>query len=433
MHGEVRKLPHVIPFTEALGPSARMFVALGRFTPTNVTRVIAVEGELSPRQIQAALRVLHARHPLLRSHIVDGPQPYFVHGDAPVPALHVVARKDDQHWRLVLESVLNTRIGHAPGPLLEVHYVYSDSARAGELIVAAEHAICDGISMNSLCTELIELCARMHARPPRPKLPVLEQLLPPFPLSKRLLSFSSALNKFARVSLRRSLRGARPSAQHSCYTFCELTQEQTQELMARTRAQDTTVTGALMSSVLSVLKQRYPDESHFAISVPINLRPRILGRTLEPADLGNYTSVAYLESGLHGSFWQRARDLKTQLDETVSSDRLLSAVSLIYRAGRFFLRAGKPPFAHAMISNSGLVPLQRDYGKFRTTAFRSATSAPMLSADLSFFCNTLHGRLSINLLFSEEIVSRSEAERVLDQVKASLTTLAPTESQERSR
>jgi hypothetical protein len=288
--------------------------------------------------------------------------------------------------------------------------------------------------MNNLCAELLELCSRSSARAPegvlrpelraaRPRLPVLEGLLPSFPLRTRAVSFGSALAKFARVSLERSFSGARPCAVTSSYTFRELTRRETKALVEQSRQHDTTVTGALMSAVLFALKDRYPNDSRFAISVPINLRPRIPGRNLEPADLGNYTSVAYLESRLDPDPWQLARNMKTQLEHTVNSDRLLSAVSLIYRTGRMFLRSGKPPFAHAMISNSGVVPLQADYGKYRVSAFRSATSAPMLSADLAFFCNTLHDRLSINLLFSEQVISRREAEGVLAQVYGHLSSL----------
>src|SRR4051794_4906370 len=158
--GGWRTAPRAVPDIQPLGASERLFARLRRHSATNVTRVIALEGRLAPQTVQAALRLLAVRHPLLRAHLVDGDFPYFVHGDTPAPRLHVVARRDDEHFRTVLERVLNTPLAQAPGPLLEVHYVYAEHAERAELIVVAEHVICDGVSMNRLCGELLELCAR---------------------------------------------------------------------------------------------------------------------------------------------------------------------------------------------------------------------------------------------------------------------------------
>jgi hypothetical protein len=69
------------------------------------------------------------------------------------------------------------------------------------------------------------------------------------------------------------------------------------------------------------------------------------------------------------------------------------------------------------------VPLSADYGRFRTVGFHSATSVAMLSADLGFFCNTMHGRLCVNLVFSEKVISRSDAELVIESVVSALTQL----------
>ncbi|MFT3923893.1 MAG: DUF962 domain-containing protein [Myxococcales bacterium] len=376
-----RPVPQLASTTQLLGPSEHMFMALRRFTPTNVCRVIAIEGELSPRAVQLALRHLQARHPLLRSHVVDAEVPYFVHGEAGAPQLHVVQRENTQHWRRVLERALNTPLTQAPGPLCEVHYVYGEGQRAAELIVVAEHVICDGISINQLCAELLELCARPEVGMARPALPVLERMLPEHGLQARLLGFGAALTTFARVSFGRALSGGRRCAESSSYAYRELDPEQTRGLLEQARRHETTLTGILLAAVTQVLAERYPDERRYAISVPINLRSRLRGRALSAEDLGNYTSVAYLETRPNTDPWRLAALLKRKLDTIVASDRLLSAVSLIYRTGRLCLRPGRPPLAHAMLSNSGIVPLRRDYGAFRTLAFRSATSAPMLSAD----------------------------------------------------
>lgn len=424
---DVLRVPGAAPRTRALkdqplGASERLFLAQRDFTATNVTRVVALEGVLPPRVLRKALRALQARHPLLSAHIEGERAPRFVFGSASAPRLQLIARRDDRHWRSVLETALNTPFANRPGPLFAAYYVYSERARRAELIVAADHTISDGVSINNLCSELLALCAGRPPKPPRRALPVLEALVPDVPAWKQAWALSKSLATFAGIAAQRTLLESRRHAQGSAYTYLALSREQTHALVARARAERTTVTGALMSAVLRAVKEVRPSP-RLALSVPINLRPRLQGHDLVPQDLGNYTSVAYLQSTARGGAWPLARALKAHLDDTVRSDRLLSAVRLVYKAGKLFLHKDSPPFAHAMISNSGVVPLERDYGTFRPVAFYSATSAPMLSADFSFFCNTLDDRLSINLVFSESVVSRAEAERVLAKVGSYLSEL----------
>ncbi|HEY6877969.1 MAG TPA: hypothetical protein VI299_08110, partial [Polyangiales bacterium] len=132
-------------------------------------------------------------------------------------------------------------------------------------------------------------------------------------------------------------------------------------------------------------------------------------------DLGNYTSAVYFSADARADFWSNARAIKRQLAHQVSPARLLAASSLVYRTGSLFVRRRRA-LADAMISNSGLSPLARDYGAFRVLAFYSGTSAPMLSADYAFFCNTFDGRLTINLIHAPQQVTRERAQAVLERV-----------------
>jgi hypothetical protein len=44
----------------------------------------------------------------------------------------------------------------------------------------------------------------------------------------------------------------------------------------------------------------------------------------------------------------------------------------------------------------------------------------MLSAAYAFFCNTLHGRLCINRVFAEQVISRDDARQTLAHVRDAL-------------
>jgi hypothetical protein len=412
-----------------LGPSERLFVTMRRHFATNVVRAIQLEGDLPPERVQEALAILQPRHPLLNACIVDGRAPHYIHDVAGPIRLQIVPRQSDEDVLRLLQALLDTPLPLDGSAHLTAYYLYAAGSGRSELLVAAEHAICDGVSMNSLCAELLELCAGRAARPVRPRLPPLSELLPRSSLGQRVASFGAAFGRFARLAASRRrhepARPARTSALSSAHAVAQLGREQTSGLVARCRLARTTVTGAIMAAVAMALRDAQPHTPRLALSVPVNLRPHLEGHALSPGDLGNYTSVAYLESPARGPFWELARELKGQLEDAVAPDRLLPAVDWTYRSGRRFVRPGRPPFAHAMVSNSGIVPLERDLGSFRPCGFYSASSAPMLSADISFFCNTLHGRLSLNLVYSEELLSRDRAQRLLARVHRTLTALPP--------
>ncbi len=411
---------------QRLGASEHLFVALRRFTPTNVVRVLAIDGAFAKRDVEAALAKLAARHPMLRARIADGPSPHLVHGGAPPIRLNLVRRRDDAHWREVLGRVLNVPLAQEPGRHFDFWFLRSDRAVRSELVIAGEHALCDGVSMNHLCGELVRLIAGARPAPPRSILPVLEALLPPFAPLDRAASFGRSLARFTRVAAERAVfESPRGVASSSTHAFAELDRDATDALRRRARAERTTVTGALMAAVLVSVRKVRRGAPRLAMSMPIDLRPRIPRRRLEAADLANFTNAVYLASKADADLWTLARALKGQLDETMAGDRILASLPFVFGGGRRLVREGRPPFAHAMLSSSGLVPIEPDQGAFRIRGFYSATSAPMISADFAFFCNTFDGRLGVNLLFSEEVVTRAAADDVLESVHALLTRQGP--------
>jgi|GEM_PF-4990847 len=411
----------VIPISQPLGDSERMFVALHRHTATNVIRVIALEGVLLPSEVKRALQLSTARHPAMRVRIVDDEAaPRFEHGETKAVHVRTVARRDDGHWRDELERLLNTPISYDGGPLFQVHYLRGAGGGRSELIVVGEHAVCDGVSMNQLCAELLALCARKSPRPARPRLPVLDALLPPVSPWLRARRLSRSLSRLARVSIPRALLERRRAAQSSAYACFSLSEAETRDLLVNARRAATTLTGVAMAAVMQALRALHPHTPRLSLNVPVNLRPRLPAHGLTPEDLANLTSAVCLESEGGGDLWELARELRRQLDHEVEHT-LLQSVRLTYRAGRAFIRPGRPPLVHAVLSNSGVVPIERDYGPFRVRGFFSATSAPMISADLCVFCNTLHDQLTVNVVFPPEIMDREQVERAMAHVRRLLT------------
>jgi hypothetical protein len=404
---------------QRLGSSERLFAAIRRFAPTNLVRVIAIEGRLPPQRIRAVLPALQARHPLLNVRIEGGVRPAFVSAGVATLALRVIKRRDPEHWRSVLEQLLNTPIEQCPGPLLQLHYVYAATQPRAELLVVCDHVICDGVSVNALCAELLALCAGESVGPALRPLPVLDELLPPFGVVRRALDYGRALATFGRAAVLRRAHESRSAGRITRFLTSALTLEQTQALLARCHAEQTTLTGALMAASLRAIQTVRVTSPRLLLALPVNLRPHLPQHALTPDDLGNFTNVVHLDGdGGRDEFWSNARALKGSLAQVATSRRLLSSLGLIYRTGRLFVRRSRPPFAHALLSNSGIVPVRGEYGAFRAVEFFSANSASMLSADFALFCNTFERRLRFNLVFLEEVVEPRIAGQVLEALTA---------------
>lgn len=410
----------LVPERQPLGASERFFVAQHRGGATNLTRVILLAHPPHPAVVARALRMLAARHRLLRTRVSEEARPAFVHGGGALPALHVVPRRSEHSFEETLRRVVNTPMDLTHGPVCALHYVYAEGDPRAELIVAADHVVCDGVSMNALCAELLALCAGGLPARVAPDLPVLEQLLPRSSATARARAVAESLARFARIQLGRRISEARPRAASSDFLYAELSVDETRALVERARGAGTTVTGALLAASLRAVRAQRPYTLRLAASVPVNLRPRLPGGALTPDDLANLTSAVYLDTTARLSMWPLARALKQDLAREVEGERFLRATTPVYQIGRLFTRGPRATLAHVMVSNSGTLPLRADYGAFQVVGFRSATSAPMLAADFALFCNTFDGRLCINLLFAPEVTSRQIAEEVLAQLRQHL-------------
>ncbi|MET0340466.1 MAG: hypothetical protein ABW252_05660 [Polyangiales bacterium] len=399
-----------------LGASERLFASFRRFTATNVVRVTALEGSLPPARLQNALVALKARHPLLSVQLAARGAPAFVDAGAGGIPLIVHPRRDGAHFRELLEALLNRPLPARDGPLLQVHYVYAPTQPHAEMLLVADHVICDGVSMNALSAELLALASGEPAGAARPARGPLTALLPAFPARVRVRAFARQLSRFAGMTALRRALDRVPGGATTCFESDVLSHAETDALRMRARAEGTTVTGALMAAAL-IAAQAQRGTPRLGLSVPVNLRPRLARAGLTASDLGNYTNVAYLVARRSDALWPLARALKATLSEVTADEALLAPLPLVYRAGRLFVRARRPPFAHALVSSSGIVPLAEDYGAFRARDFYSATSSAMLSADLGFFCNTFDGRLRLNLVFAEEVLSREAARAALAKAR----------------
>ena len=156
----------------------------GEHAVWNIVGVLLLEGLPAADTVRQAVDLLQNRHPFLRvSMIAEGGKRYFESGELdPIP-MKVVERANDEHWIEVAENELNHKFDHQRGPLIQCVFL-TDGHKNGEIILAAQHSIVDGISVENLLHELMESCAKIESgdtlgmSEPAPALAPVEEFFP---------------------------------------------------------------------------------------------------------------------------------------------------------------------------------------------------------------------------------------------------------------
>ena len=171
-----------------LGTFERALLISDSYSPFNIACVLHLEGSLPGQILEQALRLLQARHPLLRSRIDQaGGRPCFTEIIGKDIPLQVIERQAEDQWMDIVERELNQRFDITSGPLTRCHYLSagSEGISTSDLIMTFHHTIADAASIMHLLTELLQTCEAIqlrgntHPLPVLPTSPPIEELFPP--------------------------------------------------------------------------------------------------------------------------------------------------------------------------------------------------------------------------------------------------------------
>lgn len=290
--------------------------------PCNVTITASIEGQLDEATLRRALAGLQAKHPLLRSVIVDREgRPWFEEQASPLPlGLQIVERHSDDDWIELSNRELSHRFDAEREPMVRVTWLRGETR--SELVFISHHSICDGRSVVGLMEELLKLCGDPDLSIGRyDKLETLEQLLPADlradPKLRRGLGLRAALIRFV---LRLVAWRKRPAVQYGevYRDLWNLDGEQAQQLIERCRARDVNVYSVLsLAFVLAFRAVCGPQKiKHFIAPVDIrrfapaiksdalfSIAPTVTLRPPKPE--ANEPDV--------DAFWAQAKTMQTEL------------------------------------------------------------------------------------------------------------------------
>ncbi|OMC22423.1 hypothetical protein [Mycobacterium colombiense] len=255
-----------------LGAAERLFYRYSERNPAHFSIVAEFGAVLPEKPLRAALAAVLRRHPLLSVHVEDHPGirlGFYRAADVP-PVELTVRRGPELAWQGAAAEELSRPFDRSRAPL--VRALLLQSAWCSALVLTFDHTVADGISSTVVLRDVIAALngeALTSSPVPQPQERIVaEALQSPEPLD------SAAAPDDPRMSTPPSVLRPFDGALANVRTMA-MTHADTARLVARCRAERTTVHAAL---VVAMCRVRATDRGEEFIRVlsPINLRP-ILG------------------------------------------------------------------------------------------------------------------------------------------------------------
>lgn len=407
------------------------FLTVGGRHPWNVLLAARVRGPVDPPMLRRALAALQARHPMLRVGIVQkNRRPHF---ETAIPAPPIPLRMQDRTrpdtWFETVCAELDHPFDATSGPLLRV--VWLHGTPSSELVLIADHCICDGRSLLLLLHELLDhLNGPVPVRLPQTPIATLQDLFPDphgrKPARRRgsaLLFHAGTLRHGLQASaaLGRLLVPTRP-ATPSYVLRWEIEAPLCAALQARCRQEQVTPYTALATAFLRAVRvvRRH---SRNRLLCPVDVRTQIPGLDADTL-FGFPESVALsTDPALDQAFWPQVRALRqlltvrrARLDpkRTLLTGERLHALSDWFVSLQLHGRARND----LMFSHLGEVSGPDRPGDVALeTVFTFLSSMPWRGATAIF---SLRERdvMRFALVTRAEILSRPDAERIRDDANA---------------
>lgn len=376
-----------------------------------VSIVVRLEGIVDERCLSVALTHLQHRHPRLRARFSPGRAGevgFDFNANSPIP-FGIKDCEGELPWREEARRLLEARFP-AEGPLVAVSVLRSLSGHCSALLLAAHHAICDGVSALTLMHDLLDGYARAESNPNLPlgpSLPVVTARRAQHPggwrsrlwLVRRLLRIQRDERRSPQTLLP-ECNSIPPQSQWCHWIY---SREDTLQLIQRCRKERVSIGAVTLASVCCGLADCLPAlDTRFKCQFPFDLRGKleVPARALTTEDVGCFVSLIqmFCEVPRAYGFWEVARRLDGDLQEFVRNDgpafyynnvgktwRLVKFAAVVERV---FPRLApkrvdsRPNKTTVFATNYGVINMREAYGGLRpkgcTLTFKGTSYGPSL-------------------------------------------------------
>ena len=374
-----------------LGAFEHSFWIYNQVAPMDFATVAKLQGQLSVDRLSTVLGQVQQHHPLLRVRIATDAigVPKFVETDDKIP-LRLLARTDDLHWETELEVELSRSLDWQVAPLVRI--VLLQSGTQSDLMIICHHTIADGVSGIHLMRDILQgLSGQTFARTELADARSLESAIPG-------ISPPPAATPKSKDYLPPQSRCSQPHIRSAV-----LSPELTQQAIQRSRAERTTVHGAISAAFLLALAEQDANSDPIRCMHPIDVRSHL--SLPSPEGVGLYFCMSMTSHSLQAdaAFWDVARSVKSQLSQIDIAQQLVAQSQFLQPEmanltdAIAFAEAGRSQYSCPLdVTNLGRVDLAQQYGNIRIEALYAPAIMPNV-ADRTVGVATLGSRLALTI------------------------------------
>jgi hypothetical protein len=419
--------------------------------PYNIVTAVRLRGDLTSDRLQSALDKAQQRHPLLKVNTILDSRgiPWFTSEGIGAIPLTVIDREDDDHALRITEKELNAQFDmdkprKSRLPLMRVTLLRpkDTSTEPSDVILCAQHAIADGMSMAFLVRDLLQFmtnpkqavnvlditASTQDIFPPevRKRIPKsyaeamasFKLMIPPdvrerIPKSDAELIASLKPMKSARVAKLGDASALKPkiAASSSKIHTWQLAADQTQAFLTRCKQEQVTVQSALCTAFLTIFT---------AVNTPVNVRRRLALPVGEAFGVFASGAVIRMKYDAKQGFWDNARqfhsklqqELKdpfaiyTQFSKDVPVKTMQEFVKLL--AG---LMTDQRPFAITNLGSLDKIGILLQMGDLRVESFFGVISPGILAEAIALIVYTINGIMHFHIHYMEPATTTEEVKK----------------------
>lgn len=390
-----------------LGAFEHWFWLWDQTYPLQFVIVAKLQGQFSPNQLAIALQQVQHRHPMLRVCIAidETGRPKFIETDGEIP-VRWVARTNDQHWQQELELEMTHSFDWQVAPLLRV--VILQAGDKSELMIVCHHSIADASSSIYLLRDIVQgLEGKTFERSDLSTSLSLEEAFPQLALAPEVTGEGSLYSTTISRRPQPHVRSAMLSA------------ELTQQLIKRSRTEQTTVHAAISAAFLLALTQQpFRSSDPLQCVHPVNVRSHL--SLPMPDAVGLYVNSGVTTHSLepNSAFWDVARSVKSQLLKTNIAEQLVedsqtrqATLSKLPNTAAF-AKLLQQLTSQLVVTNLGLIEIPQQYDEIRIEALYAPAVLSRNVPQRVVGVSTLGDRMFLTIVFAPPTdVDRAQSDR----------------------
>jgi hypothetical protein len=395
----------------------------------NFALMARIRGTLSPESYQKALDKLLLKHPSLAVNVIQDARGdvCLLPSPAPKVPLRIEERKRPTHWIEETTTELARPFDLGEDPPLRCLILQDKDV--SDILFVCPHVLADGLATTYLLRDFLAFLDDPEAEvTPTPRVPPMSALIPDFPGKGWATLQANLKAQLLKLCLRRAQRNtsqtetSNPRQPDYHLLPWTLTSEQTSALVARSRAEGTTVHAALCAAFLRAFGEFHGEGWKRKIQSPVSLRDRLTQPVGEAFGLFVNLVEFPIDCDPAYDFWEVARRIKKRFVRRTGDSQAFKSLieaNVVTHQGRDMLtpQTAAQVFMAAdhdiSISNLGRVDFPTQYAAFQLEAL----FGPILGGDpedVVLGVITVGGTMHLSLSFTDLKMDVLQAEKIIE-------------------